>query len=222
MRTVLEAVEWVLPALIRVFTASDKLCVVEPPRPGMEDQARQATDYLNFIVMSDNPCFMILRDWFQGRAPRTPGLGQVLLGYAKDHRDSVLYRSDQGAIRGIARRGRGHRGHQAARPTSRTPTSSIWIGRRCRGRRAPPPPPLPACLRPPGLPPDPVAIPDRLPPPPRLPGMAGPPARSPVLAPSRAAAVAQGFRAASRYSRRYLLCRHCRLRRSSFTIARSG
>src|ERR1700750_1337140 len=28
MRSVLEAVEWVLPALIRIFTASDKICVV--------------------------------------------------------------------------------------------------------------------------------------------------------------------------------------------------
>ena len=40
----LEAVEWVIPALIRIFTASDKLCIVEPPRPGMEGIARQATD----------------------------------------------------------------------------------------------------------------------------------------------------------------------------------
>jgi hypothetical protein len=64
MRTVLEAVEWVLPALIRVFTQSDKLCLVEPPRPGMEEQARQATDFLNHCLMRDNQGFMILRDWF--------------------------------------------------------------------------------------------------------------------------------------------------------------
>ena len=65
MRTVLEAVEWVLPALMRIFTASDKLGVVEPPRPGMEGIARQATDFLNYTLMSDNNGFMLLHDWFK-------------------------------------------------------------------------------------------------------------------------------------------------------------
>jgi hypothetical protein len=65
MRTVLEAVEWVLPALIRVFCQSDKLCLVEPPRPGMEEQARQATDFLNHCLMRDNQGFMFLADWFR-------------------------------------------------------------------------------------------------------------------------------------------------------------
>ena len=64
MRTVLEAVEWVLPALLRIFTASDKIVVVEPPFPGLEGKAQQATDYVNHIFYRDNPGFMILRDWF--------------------------------------------------------------------------------------------------------------------------------------------------------------
>lgn len=81
MRSVLEAVEWVLPALIRIFTASDKICVVEPgqlppppqqqmmmgaaPPPDPEVLARQATDYVNHIFQRDNPGFMILHDWFK-------------------------------------------------------------------------------------------------------------------------------------------------------------
>ena len=65
MRSVLEAIEWVLPALIRIFTASDKICVVEPPRPGTETAAKQATDYVNHIFYRDNPGFMILHDWFK-------------------------------------------------------------------------------------------------------------------------------------------------------------
>jgi hypothetical protein len=64
MRTVLEAVEWVLPALIRIFTASDKICVVEPPRPGMEGQAKQATEYLNHIF-KENQGFLLIHDWFK-------------------------------------------------------------------------------------------------------------------------------------------------------------
>jgi hypothetical protein len=65
MRSVLEAVEWVLPALIRIFTASDQICIVEPPRPGTEQQAKQATDYVNHLFHRDNPGFMVLHDWFK-------------------------------------------------------------------------------------------------------------------------------------------------------------
>ena len=77
MRSVLEAVEWVLPALIRIFTASDKICTVEPgqpappvqmgqpPGPDPEVMARQATDYINHIFYRDNSGFLILHDWFK-------------------------------------------------------------------------------------------------------------------------------------------------------------
>jgi hypothetical protein len=66
MRSVLEAVEWVLPALIRIFTASnDQICIVEPPRPGTEAAAKQATDYVNHIFWRENPGFLILHDWFK-------------------------------------------------------------------------------------------------------------------------------------------------------------
>jgi hypothetical protein len=65
MRSVLEAVEWVLPALMRIFTASDRICIVEPPRPGMEQAAKQATEYVNHIFERENPGFMILHDWFK-------------------------------------------------------------------------------------------------------------------------------------------------------------
>jgi hypothetical protein len=76
MRTVLEAVEWVLPALLRIFTASDKIGLIEPPNPppGRTDQAtlaelerkaEQATDYINHILMRDNDGFLLLHDWFK-------------------------------------------------------------------------------------------------------------------------------------------------------------
>ena len=63
MRSVLEAVEWVLPALLRIFTASDQICVVEPRLPGQEEQAEIATAFLNHIWYRDNDGFSILHDW---------------------------------------------------------------------------------------------------------------------------------------------------------------
>lgn len=65
MRNVLEAVEWVLPALIRIFTASDQICVVEPTKPEDEAVAKVATEYLTHIFYRDNQGFMILHDWFK-------------------------------------------------------------------------------------------------------------------------------------------------------------
>ena len=65
MKTVLENVEWVIPALLRIFTASDKLAIVEPLREQDQDAAVQATEYVNYIMMTENPGFMILHDWFK-------------------------------------------------------------------------------------------------------------------------------------------------------------
>ena len=65
MRSVLEAVEWVLPALLRIFTASDQICLIEPNQPGSEDKAKRATQYINWIFYRDNAGFMVLHDWFK-------------------------------------------------------------------------------------------------------------------------------------------------------------
>ena len=65
MRSVLEAVEWVLPALLRIFTASDQICLIEPNLPGAEEKAKRATQYINHIFYRDNAGFMILHDWFK-------------------------------------------------------------------------------------------------------------------------------------------------------------
>jgi len=80
MLTVLETVEWVLPALLRIFTASDQIAELAPVRtsmtppptaPGMpppmdpEEAARQATVYTNHVFNVDNDGFLILHDWFK-------------------------------------------------------------------------------------------------------------------------------------------------------------
>lgn len=65
MRSVLEAIEWVLPALLRIFTASDRICVVEPTTPEQEEQAEIATEYLNYVFYKDNNGFMVLHDFFK-------------------------------------------------------------------------------------------------------------------------------------------------------------
>lgn len=65
MLSTLEAVEWVLPALLRIFTQSDKVANFEPTRQQGEGAADQATSYCNYIFYEDNPGFMLLHDWFK-------------------------------------------------------------------------------------------------------------------------------------------------------------
>ncbi len=57
-----EAVDWALPAIMRVFTQSGAICEFEPVGPEDEAAAKQETDYLNQVVMKDNNGFMILYD----------------------------------------------------------------------------------------------------------------------------------------------------------------
>lgn len=61
---VAEAIDGALPALIRIFTGSDEIVVADPVGPGDEAGAKQATDYLNYIFLKDNPGVIIMHDWF--------------------------------------------------------------------------------------------------------------------------------------------------------------
>lgn len=61
---VAEAIDGALPALMRIFAGSDEIVVADPTGPGDEAGAKQATDYLNYIFLRDNPGVTIMRDWF--------------------------------------------------------------------------------------------------------------------------------------------------------------
>jgi hypothetical protein len=60
-----EAVEWMMPALLKIFTGSDEIVRFEPV--GQEDEAiaDQATDFVNLIWAKDNPGFLTLHTWMK-------------------------------------------------------------------------------------------------------------------------------------------------------------
>ena len=64
-RDVLETVEWMLPSLLKIFTAGDKVVEFQPK--GMEDveQAEQETDYVNHVCLNQNESFLTLYSWFK-------------------------------------------------------------------------------------------------------------------------------------------------------------
>jgi hypothetical protein len=59
-KDVADTIGWMLPGIIRVFTASDQMAIYEPAKPGDEEFAKQATDYANYVFMKDNPGYRIL------------------------------------------------------------------------------------------------------------------------------------------------------------------
>lgn len=64
-RTIMETVEWIMPALMRIFTSSDQIVEVEPHLPQYEEQAREMTMGANYVFMKDNPGFTILYSWIK-------------------------------------------------------------------------------------------------------------------------------------------------------------
>lgn len=61
-RSLAEAVDWVLPGIMKVFTQSGRLAEFDPVGPEDEQLAAQESDYVNQVLMKDNNGFMVLHD----------------------------------------------------------------------------------------------------------------------------------------------------------------
>lgn len=61
-RDVADTIGWMLPGVIRVFTASDRMAIYEPVQPGDEEGAQQATDYVEYLFWKENPGYRIMWD----------------------------------------------------------------------------------------------------------------------------------------------------------------
>jgi len=62
-RDVFDTIEWIKPALIRVFTGGDDLATFEPTGPEDEAGADQESAYINHVVTQQNPWYRIFGDW---------------------------------------------------------------------------------------------------------------------------------------------------------------
>lgn len=74
MRSVADAVEWVLPALLKIFTSGDEVVRFEPRGPEDEAAALQQTEYVNYVWNNDNPGFMIFYTWFKDELLQKNGI----------------------------------------------------------------------------------------------------------------------------------------------------
>ena len=64
-RDVLETIEMVMPSLVRTFMGTESAAVFTPIGPEDEEAAEQATDYVNHVLMKQNPGYRIGTSWMK-------------------------------------------------------------------------------------------------------------------------------------------------------------
>jgi hypothetical protein len=62
---VAEVIDGALPQLLRIFTASDEMVRFEPKMAGDEEKAKQATEYVNWVLNHDNSGVILFHNWFK-------------------------------------------------------------------------------------------------------------------------------------------------------------
>jgi len=60
-----EAIEWVMPSILKVFASNDDVAQYEPETEEDVGLAEQATDVANYVFYRKNPGFIILNTWFK-------------------------------------------------------------------------------------------------------------------------------------------------------------
>jgi len=75
--TVADTIEWIKPSLMRIFASGDEMVVFEPQGPEDVASAQQATDYVNYVFMRDNPGWEILYSWFTDALLQKNGIVKV-------------------------------------------------------------------------------------------------------------------------------------------------
>jgi hypothetical protein len=59
---VADVIGWILPGLLRVFTASNRIAIYEPNTPEEEASAKQATEGINYIFLNECDGFRLMKD----------------------------------------------------------------------------------------------------------------------------------------------------------------
>lgn len=85
-KELMDAVEWIMPALMRVFTGSDDIVRFEPDHEGEEKQAREATQYCGWLFFRKNRGFTILHDAIKNCLIQSMSVVKVFCDKAYDER----------------------------------------------------------------------------------------------------------------------------------------
>ena len=74
---VAEVVDGALPQLLLILTQSDEIVRFEPKGPGDEEKAKQATEYVNWVMSRDNDGVLLMHNWFKDALLQKNGIVKV-------------------------------------------------------------------------------------------------------------------------------------------------
>src|SRR5690242_12919463 len=86
-KDVADTIEWIMPTLMKIFTATDEICRFEPQGPEDEQAAQQATDYVNYLFGRQNNGFVALYSFFKDALLQKNGFLKV---YWENYEESKL------------------------------------------------------------------------------------------------------------------------------------
>lgn len=69
-----DTIRRIMPSLMRIFTGPERYVEFRPRRADGEELARQQTDYVNYIILEDNPGYQIMHDTFKDALVRRTGI----------------------------------------------------------------------------------------------------------------------------------------------------
>ncbi len=76
-RDVAEAIDSMMPSLMKIFAAGDVVVKFEPARPADDRAAAQATDYVNRIWNQQNDGFAVFYSWFKDALLKKVGIVKI-------------------------------------------------------------------------------------------------------------------------------------------------
>lgn len=76
-RDVQDTVEWVLPALLKIFTSAEQVVEFQPRGPEDEEISKQRTEYINYVFQQDNSGFLLLYTAFKDALIQKNGVVKV-------------------------------------------------------------------------------------------------------------------------------------------------
>ncbi len=77
-RDLMEAVESMLPGLVKPFVAGDETVRFEPTGPEDEEPAKQATEYINYLFQNHNDAFRVVYDFMKDGLLYRLGVAKVV------------------------------------------------------------------------------------------------------------------------------------------------
>jgi hypothetical protein len=97
-REVADTVEWILPTLLDIFTASDKAVEFQPEKPNDEEATKQATDTCNYVFYKQNNGFVTMYSFFKDALIQKNGYVKVYYEKGEKARKETYQGLTQGQL----------------------------------------------------------------------------------------------------------------------------